>query len=356
MKGVRSVSFLYSQTETILEHSCWKNMKEVVLNIIVLLISCVCYSCSTSSEMIKSKTMERQANEFLSRMPINLQHCQALAVRNALNGDNGNLISVRNSRNIAAQYSPDVVSRMLTNTMRIYEPRKHSSEKLPLLIYFHGGGWTFGSINSCSRYCDAMAASCKVKVIAVDYRLAPENPFPTGLEDCINSVLYAIENSDILGIDIQNISLGGDSSGGNLAISTALDDKIVGKVKSLILFYPVTKAFDDGSESWKKYGVGYGLDFELMTAFNDAYISGGNPMDSRISVGLCSDDELKNLPHTLLVAAGRDILRDQGIEFAQKAKEKVTRIEFTDAVHLFITVPGQDEAFARAVELSLKMF
>lgn len=331
-------------------------MNTVTFYILLLLTSCVFNSCKTQSESVKSRTMEKQANEFLSRLPANLQRCQASAVKKAIAGDNSDLISVRNSRNVASKCSVGVVSRMLTSTLRIYEPISHCSEKLPLLIYFHGGGWTFGSINSCSRYCDAMAASGKVKVIAVDYRLAPENPFPAGLEDCINSVLYAIENSDSLGIDCKQISLGGDSSGGNLAISAALSDKIVGKIRSLILFYPVTKAFADGSKSWNKYGVGYGLDSELMTAFNDAYVCDANPMDSRISVGLCDENVMDKLPKTLLIAAGRDILRDQGVEFEIKSSGSVTRIEFTDAVHLFITVPGQDEAFAKAVELSLKMF
>ena len=331
-------------------------MNKVTFYILLLLTSCVFNSCKAPSESVKNRTMEKQANEFLSRLPANLQRCQANAVRKAIAGDNSDLISVRNSRNAASKCSAGVVTRMLTSTLRIYEPISHGSEKLPLLIYFHGGGWTFGSINSCSRYCDAMAASGKVKVIAVDYRLAPENPFPAGLEDCINSVLYAIENSDSLGIDCRQITLGGDSSGGNLAISAALSDTIAGKIKSLILFYPVTKAFADGSESWKKYGAGYGLDSELMTAFNDAYARNANPKDSRISVGLSDENVMDKLPETLLIAAGRDILRDQGVEFTRKSSGLVTRIEFTDAVHLFITVPGQDEAFGKAVELSLKMF
>lgn len=331
-------------------------MNKVTFYILLLLTSCVFNSCKTPSESVKSRTMEKQANEFLSQLPANLQRSQANAVRKAIAGDNSDLISVRNSRNAASKCSAGVVTRMLTSTLRIYEPIGHGTEKLPLLIYFHGGGWTFGSINSCSRYCDAMAASGKVKVIAVDYRLAPENPFPAGLEDCINSVLYAIENSYSLGIDCRQITLGGDSSGGNLAISTALSDTIAGKIKSLILFYPVTKAFADGSESWKKYGAGYGLDSVLMTAFNDAYARNANPKDSRISVGLSDENVMDKLPETLLIAAGRDILRDQGVEFERMSSGLVTRIEFTDAVHLFITVPGQDEAFVKAVELSLKMF
>ena len=72
--------------------------------------------------------------------------------------------------------------------MRIYEPKDGSAGRLPVLLYLHGGGWTFGSINSCGRFCNAMAASGKMRVIALDYRLAPEHPYPAGLDDCIGAV------------------------------------------------------------------------------------------------------------------------------------------------------------------------
>ena len=119
-----------------------------------------------------------------------------------------------------------------------------------------------------------------------------------------------------------------------------------------MLFYPVTKAYDDGSSSWNRYGSGFGLDTELMCEFNHAYVAGADPLDKRISVGDCGDDILGRLPRALLIAAGRDILCDQGEEFARKAGKRLTRIEFPGAVHLFITVPGQDKAFSTAVELA----
>lgn len=160
------------------------------------------------------------------------------------------------------------------------------------------------------------------------------------------------DNAALLGIDASRISAGGDSSGGNLALAVALSDECRGALESLVLFYPVTKAFADGSESWRRYGSGYGLDADLMEAFNRAYLGGTDSENHAVSVGLCSGEQLRRLPRTLLVAAGRDILRDQGCELAEKSGGRIERVEFPDAVHLFITVPGQDEAFRKAVDLT----
>lgn len=293
--------------------------------------------------------MRVQADAFLTNMPVGLQDSQALAIRQAINGNCSALDAVRNARNTPPLLSANVSVRMLTPSLRLYEPLTHESRCLPLLIYLHGGGWTFGSLNSCGRFCNAMAASGRMKVLAVDYRLAPEHPFPAGLDDCVEAICYAREHAACLGIDPERISVGGDSSGGNLAIASALHPSCGGLVYSLLLFYPVTKAYNDGSRSWERYGHGFGLDAGIMEDFNRAYVGSADPMDVQISVGLCTDEMLRRLPRTLLIAAGRDILCDQGREFAQRVGAKVTRIEFPEAVHLFITVPGQDKAFEEAV-------
>lgn len=321
----------------------------------IILAAVVAFAATALSCFAQDDVMRSQADEFLKNMPSGLQRSQTSAVMSAIGGDNTALEAVRHSRNAVPKISENVAVRSISPTLRLYEPKlAEDGVKLPLLIYFHGGGWTFGSLNSCARFCDAMAATGKMKVLAVDYRLAPEHPFPCGLDDCKAAIKYAYSSADTLNIDEASITVGGDSSGGNLAIASALSSECRGLVKSLVVFYPVTKAFADGSASWEKYGSGYALDAELMNVFNKAYIGNspaGNPL---VDVGLNSADVLKvNLPPTLLIAAGRDILCDQGAEFAQKAGGNVvTRIEFHGAVHLFITVPGQDEAFSRAVALA----
>lgn len=297
--------------------------------------------------------MRTQADAFLQDMPSDLQQKQTLAILKAIEGDNGLLMAVRHSRNTQPKYADNVQTRMITGTMRMYEPKECQDEPLPVLLYLHGGGWTFGSINSCGRFCNAMAVAGKIKVIALDYRLAPEHPYPEGLYDCIDAVKYIISHADELHIDVNRITLGGDSSGGNLALATALSEACRNKIESLLLFYPVTKAYNDGSESWQLYGKGFGLDAEIMEAFNHAYTLRADAHATSISVGLCSDEELQTLPRTLMIAAERDILRDQGKAFAERMGGKVKRMEYEGTVHLFITVPGQDTAFERAVKDAL---
>lgn len=299
--------------------------------------------------------IRQQADAFLSSLPDSLQYRQAQAVSKAIGGDTRELAGIRASRDKAPDISANVRAIDLSPEMRLYEPATSTQESplLPLLVYFHGGGWTFGSINSCGRFCDAMAATGLVKVLAVNYRLAPEHPYPQGYYDCIEAVRYAMTNSQELGVDCRHISVGGDSSGGNLAIACALSPECTVMIESLVLFYPVTKAYADGSASWAEFGDGYGLDSLLMDQFNHAYNPSGLSGIPTIDVGTAPQEDLDLLPRTLLIAAGRDILRDQGIEFAGRVPAgRVKRIEFTDAVHLFITVPGQDEAFRRSVEIA----
>lgn len=297
--------------------------------------------------------MRQQADSFLRQMPVGLQQRQAAAIRRAMAGHSRGLDSVRHSRNAAWPVPTGVSSRTLSPTLRLYEPAGAAGRKLPTLIYLHGGGWTFGSINSCSRFCGALAASGAARVVAVDYRLAPENPFPAGLEDCAAAVRYVTENATELGTATASVAIGGDSSGGNLAVATALSAECRGKIAKLVLFYPVTLAIADGSASWREYGRGYGLDSDIMEAFDSAYVGAADTRDPRISVGLLPPDTLRALlPQTLLVAAGRDILRDQGKDFATRAGHRARREELPEAVHLFITVPGQDEAFGTAVRLA----
>ena len=322
------------------------------------LLTLLLIACHPSAHLSKTDciAMRNEADSFLTHMPEGLQQRQTAAILQAIGGDNTALESVRHARNASPEISPNVNMRMLSPTLRLYEPAgsdEGRQKPLPLLIYLHGGGWTIGSLNSCGHFCDCMAATGRMKVLAADYRLAPEHPFPQGLSDCTAAVAYAREHAEALGIDTTQVSVGGDSSGGNLAIATALAPECRGRIAALLLFYPVTKAFPDGSSSWNAYGNGYGLDADIMEAFNASYLVGGADVrDHRISPGLAPDSLLRQLPPTLLIAAGRDILRDQGKAFARQLPRQVRRIEFPGAVHLFITVAGQPTAFGHAVRLA----
>ncbi len=143
--------------------------------------------------------MLNEADDFIDDIPEGQSDRQADAILHALSGSGAELEAVRQSRNGLPNYSEDVVVRDITPidgsargiAMRLYRAKSSEGETLPLLVYFHGGGWCFGSLNSCASYCDTLAAKGDVAVLAVEYSLAPENPFPRGLSDCISAVEYA---------------------------------------------------------------------------------------------------------------------------------------------------------------------
>lgn len=291
-----------------------------------------------------------EADSFLMKMPQNLQTVQAEAIKKAIGGDNTDLISIRESRNVPYPLPASVKATDVAPGLRLFSGQSvERQEDTPLLVYFHGGGWTFGSMNSCSAYCVAMAEN-GVSVLAVDYRLAPEHPFPEGLNDCVAAVKMALDS--IGAWKCGSVSVGGDSSGGNLALATAMSMP-EGALRSMVLFYPVTRAYEDNSESWAQYGCGYGLDSDLMGVFNNAYTA--DVHNALVSPAEAPDSVLAKLPPTMIVSAERDILCDQGRELAGRLGDigvDVSYNLFPGAVHLFITVAGQCKAFNEAVKLS----
>ena len=294
----------------------------------------------------------READDFLRGKPADAQFLQAQAIRRAIEGDLAGLAAVRHARRPAVQLPDGVTAADLQGKYRLYRAKSAAGKVLPLLVYLHGGGWTFGSIASCAAFCGALAADGRVAVLAVEYRLAPEHPYPAALDDVSAALRFARENAAKLGVDPGRISAGGDSSGGNLALAAGL--KHSGELRSLVLFYPVTKAWNDGSESWRRYPHAL-FGGEVMEAFNDAYCGKHDPRDPFISPACASDAALRGLPPMLLVAADRDILRDQGKEFSDRAAKAgvlCRYVRFPGSVHLFITVPGQPSAFRDAVELT----
>ena len=318
------------------------------LFIIMLVIWCACPL--HSANIGYDHNQERiEADSFLAGMPDKLQELQTEAIRKAISGESDLLYNVRNARNLAAEL-PDGVSRTeIGKGLTLFRSNHYADDTIPLLVYFHGGGWVIGSINSCSRYCGAMAEK-GIAVLAVDYRLAPEHPFPEGLDDCMDAINFALDNMEEW--KCSSISVGGDSSGGNLAIATALSFP-ESTFNSLVIFYPVTKAYADDSDSWKQFGKGFGLDSELMNAFNNAYTSDSHhPL---VSPAEATDSALAKLPPTLLVAAERDILRCQGADFADRLADLGVDLKYVlipGSVHLFITVAGQPTAFCRSVKES----
>lgn len=296
-----------------------------------------------------------EAAAFLERMsPVSADRLTA-AIREARKGDTKALQAMRNARGKTVSPTPPGLIEYTPEAdgipLRIYIPRQ-AVEPIPAVIYFHGGGWTIGSIASCARFCRELALHANVIVIAPDYRLAPEHPYPAASLDAFQTLQWVRRHSSTYRIDLNNIFLGGDSSGGNLAISAALRnyDAKLPPLRGLLLYYPVVLALNDHSESWTKYGKGYGQNADLMEEFNQAYIPSPDNACDRYASPLLTN--ISGLPPTLLIAADKDILRDQGKLFAKQLADtgvEVRYLLFPGSIHLFITMPGMNNAFDDAV-------
>ncbi|MDE6121089.1 MAG: alpha/beta hydrolase [Muribaculaceae bacterium] len=308
--------------------------------------------------------MALEEKAFLQAMPEGLQKKQENAVRRAISGDNRLLQQIRASRNMSVSLPAGVDTVELDGIYRLYRPESRRGEYLPLLIYLHGGGWCFGSLNSCARFCSELALHAGIAVLAVDYPLAPEFPYPVALESCVEAVRFAHANAERYGFRHDSISIGGDSAGGNLALAVSLKMSAVrnnpaadtvANLNSLVLFYPVTKVWNDSSASWNDFRNGYGLDGSLMDAFNEAYLCGHDACTPLISPACAPDSMLASIPRTLIVNASHDILRDQGRELFDRLNAcgvECGRYELPGTSHLFITVAGQAEAFSESVRLT----
>lgn len=319
----------------------------ITLSAIIATLNISAQTCPTRK---LQKQMQTEERTFLSNMKPGLQHTQMLAVRAAIQGDDTALQQIRQSRNLAPTLPETIAATYVTPGLCLFVPVNAASRKRPLLLYLHGGGWCFGSINSCARFCAALAEAGDCCVAALNYRLSPEYPYPEPLNDCVQAFSYLKQHAEEWGCDTTQISVGGDSAGGNLALATAMS---IDGVHKVIPIYPVTKLFTEITPLWEKYAVGYGDDAELLEAFNDAYARNEthNPL---VSVGLASDAALTKLPPMLILSAGHDILFDQTAELAVRLKNLNHPLQyhvFPTATHLFITVPGQPTAFAEAVKI-----
>ncbi|MSZ54662.1 MAG: alpha/beta hydrolase fold domain-containing protein, partial [Actinobacteria bacterium] len=162
---------------------------------------------------------------------------------------------------------------------RLYKPS--ADNNLGLMVFFHGGGWVLGSIESHDGLCRTLANQSGQAILSVDYRLAPEDPFPNGLEDCIRATLWAHQNADELGIDPTRISVGGDSAGGNFAAVVAQLQPV--PLVFQVLIYPVTDCTMK-TPSYVENAEGPFLRANDMAAFIDAYIGDiTSPQDPRVS-------------------------------------------------------------------------
>lgn len=208
---------------------------------------------------------------------------------------------------------------------RLYTP-PGAGAPTPLFVYFHGGGWVIGDLDTHDDPCRFLAAHSGAKLLSVDYRLAPEHPFPAAAEDAFAAYEWAAANAERLGIDAGRIAVGGDSAGGNLAGATCLMARKAGVPTPAmqLLIYPVTETAGT-AVSRRTFAEGFLLTRTDMDWFEDHYLPPGvDREDPRVA--LLNAPDLSGLPPAYIAVAGFDPLRDEGIAYAERLREAGVQI------------------------------
>ena len=236
---------------------------------------------------------------------------------------------------------------------RLYAPAGGGTGARPLLVYYHGGGWVIGDLDTHDGVCRFLAAHSGALVLSVDYRLAPEHPFPAAVEDAEAAFAWAAAHAAELGADPARIAVGGDSAGGNLATVTSLlaRDSAGPRPAMQLLIYPATDA-DDVHPSRRLFAEGFLLTAADMRWFEEHYLPDrAAAADPRVSVLRVED--LSGLPPAYVATAGFDPLRDEGEAYAErmrKAGVQVALRRHSGLVHSFANLTAVSRS-ARAAML-----
>lgn len=229
--------------------------------------------------------------------------------------------------------------------MRLYMPSEEISEDLPVFLFFHGGGWVTDSVDNYERICARLAVATEHLVISVEYRLAPEHKFPTGLMDCYAVAKALYTRQFILNMDPDKITLIGDSAGGNLAAAVSLMARDNGEFlpKRQILIYPAL--FGDYTDhspfpSVHKYGSDYLLTAGKMRDYVELYAASAEDKENKYFAPLMETD-YSHQPDTLVLTAECDPLRDEGEAYAKRLKNAGNRVKLyriKDALHGYFSL------------------
>ncbi len=232
---------------------------------------------------------------------------------------------------------------------RVYMP--DGDAPFPVLVYYHGGGFTIGSIAGYDATLRALANASGCVVVSVDYRLAPEHPFPAGFEDCFAATRWIADHAASLGVDPSRLAVGGDSAGGNLAAGVALRARDEGgpAIAFQLLIYPTTDG-DITRGSYVAYGDGHLLTTELCLWFNEQYVPAGHEHDVRHRVLHAVTHE--NLPPAHVLVAECDPLYDEAEAYAQKLRAAgvpTTFESYPGMIHGFFNYSGMLDQSRKAV-------
>ncbi|WP_245750110.1 alpha/beta hydrolase [Nocardioides terrae] len=272
--------------------------------------------------------------------------------------DKGRTVLVHQSRMAGGEQPIGRVEtlRAAGHDVRLYTPTAvcASVEPGPLLVFFHGGGFIYGDLDSHDAAVRFLAEESGVRVLAVDYRLAPEAPFPAAYEDAVEVFQWVRDNAGAVGADPDRIGVGGDSAGGNLATGVAL--AVTDACAFQLLIYPVTQ-FDEQTGSRRRFRTGYFLTSDFIDLAGSSYVPAGtDPRDPRLSP-LHADVPARVAP-AFVATAGFDPLRDEGEAYAAKLAAAGVQVEtwrYPDQIHGFFNVLLARSSRAAAADLAVAL-
>jgi len=239
--------------------------------------------------------------------------------------------------------------------LRFYRPEGSPERGAAALIFFHGGGWVIGDLDTHDPICRYLAHASKCCIVAVDYRLAPEHPFPAALDDALNAYRWITANAAELGLDPETLGVAGDSAGGALATSVALEmrESPIPHPKVQLLFYPVTDLSSE-SAGYTRITQGVPIVADTMRWFRNHYLPlPHHPQEVRASPLRAAN--VQGLPPAFIVTARHDPLYEEGIAYARRIEAAgtcVTHLSLGGQTHGFLTLGGLMEAASITLDLA----
>jgi len=247
----------------------------------------------------------------------------------------------------------DIITTNGILNLKIYNPK--SKINLPIIVYYHGGGWIKGNTDTHDNICRYLAAKTPAVTVSVNYRLAPENKFPAAHQDAFDSLMWVFNNADSINGINTKIALAGDSAGGNLAaaVSIMANEKKSPEIIFQLLFYPVLDISSTSYESNIKYFTGYYLTTDKIKWFRSLYFPAPNTWENKYASPLLDYSGLR-LPETMIIVPEFDPLKSQSIYYSQLVKNTGSMsdlIEFKGVVHGFVSM----DRFIKEAEDALKI-
>ncbi|WP_148685411.1 alpha/beta hydrolase [Candidatus Nitrosocosmicus hydrocola] len=247
-------------------------------------------------------------------------------------------------------------------SLKIVRPRGSKNENLPVVMYFHGGGWVLGGFDTHQRLLSELANGAHAAIVYVNYSPSPEAKYPTSIEEAYSATKWIAENGQNLNLDTAKIAVAGDSVGGNMATVVVMlaKERNGPTIIFQLLFYPVTDASFD-TDSYIKYQEGFFLTRDAMKWFWNNYLSSDvNRKDPTISPLQASIEQISKMPRTLIIVGENDVLRDEGEAYAHKLMQagvQTTATRYLGTIHDFVMLnpvtntPAARGAIKQALEV-----